>query len=286
MTPVQKRFVHWIIEREKAREAKELGAPYKGDPIIEQFRFCNVNREHDNVTRWIAQHVRPALAKLPLNEVVYQLYICRVFNEPECLEDIVPNVPHKTAVARLRMRRNAELKILRGAYLVVPHGQSVPVEVYYMNLAAKVRKLDFGDENVSSHLANVAETLTSLDGIGEFMANQVCTDLRYQPGHDQWDDWDTFVLAGPGTRRGLARYTAGADGPARQPNAKVRKLAGDCGALLREIRSELKKYLPGRIFAMLRDINNLSNCFCEFDKYERAREGKASLRKYDHGNHQ
>ena len=284
MTPVQQRFINWILEREKAREAKILGEPYTGDPIIEKFRFCNVNREHDNVTEWIAQNVRPALAKKPLAEVIYQLYICRVFNEPECLEDIVPLVTHKTALNRLQHRRKAGLKLLRGAYLVVPHGQSVDVEVYYMNLAAKVRKLEYGKPTT---LKEVADVMLKLDGLGEFMVNQVCTDLRYQPGHDTWADWKTFVLAGPGTRRGLARYLTppGATTP-RNPKGRISQRKGPCESVLIEIRADLVGRLPDRIAHHLQDINNLSNCFCEFDKYERARDGEASLRRYQNGNHQ
>lgn len=282
MTPVQQRFINWILEREKAREAKILGEPYKGDPIIEAYRFCNVNREHDNVTTWIREHVRPYLKSKPLNEVVYQLYVCRVFNEPDCLEDIVPNVSHKMMLRRLQARRRAELKILRGAYLVVPHGQSIDTEVYYMNLAAKVRKLPW--THVGTSLEEVAMNMLSLDGIGEFMANQVCADLRYQPGWDQWADWNTFVLAGPGTRRGLARYLTPHDkSPERNPKGRISQRKGPCGSVLLDIRRDITPRLPARIAAYLQDPNNLSNCFCEFDKHERARDGEASLRKY--GNH-
>jgi hypothetical protein len=281
MTPVQLRFVHWILEREKAREAKDLGEPYKGDPIIQAYRFCNVNREHDRVTKWINEHVRPHLVDVSLGEAIYRLYLCRVFNEPDCLEDIMPDVAHKTALKRLQMRRRAELKLLRGAYLVVPHGESIDVEIYYMNLAARLRKLDISVGGLTTPtLEYVAKQMLPLTGMGEFMVNQVISDLRYQQrwGLD-WHDWETFVMAGPGTRRGLARYRA-TGSPKRQPNGRIAKETGDCGAYLRDIRRDLKPHLPHRIWMYLRDINNLSNCFCEFDKYERARDGEASLRHY------
>lgn len=283
MTPVQKRFINWIIEREKARDCKEIGVPYKGDPIIEQFRFCNVNREDDAVTRWIAKHVRPKLKSMPLAQVIYELYLCRVFNEPSVLERIVPEVPHKVALKRLQSIKASGEKILRGAYLVVPHGTSMPVEIFYMNKAAIVRDLKYG---AVDQLASIAATLMSVNGISDFMANQVCTDLRYQPGHSKWADWETFVLAGPGTRRGLARYRAGAQGAKRDTKGRIAKETGDCGALLRDIRDEIQHELPLHIQEFFSDPNNLSNCFCEFDKYERARDGEASLRKYDNGNHQ
>lgn len=279
MTPVQRRFIHWILEREKARHCKDIGIPYKGDEIIRQYKFCNVNREHDAVTRWIAKVVRPKLKTLSLTETVHALYLCRVFNEPAVLSQII-GATHKVALNRLQSIKKSGNKILRGAYLVVPHGTSMPVEVFYMNVAAKVRELEY--KHVTK-LEEVAARLMSITGISDFMANQVCADLRYQPGRDAWADWDTFVLAGPGTRRGLARYMATGT-PTRDTKGRIAKETGACAPLLLRIREDIKPYLPDDINEHLLDPNNLSNCFCEFDKYERARDGEASLRKY-HGNH-
>lgn len=286
MTPVQFRFITWVNEREKARACKALKIPYMGDPIIEQYRFCNVNREHDAVTIWIRRNVRPTLAKLPFRDVVYNLYLCRVFNEPEVLEAIMPVSSHKMALNTLRRRRMADQKLLRGAYLVVPHGVSTPVEHYYMNLADKVRQVDWDralDHRCPPVLQMFANALLPIVGMGEFMVNQVAADLRYQRGYSQWADWDTFVLAGPGTRRGLARWLAGTKAPPRNPKGRIAKQTGDCGALLLDIREQLLDWLSSDICEHFKDPNNLSNCFCEFDKYERARDGEASLRKY--GNH-
>ena len=282
MTPVQKRFVYWITERESIRIKKESGAPrpWTKDRILHQHKFCNVNREHDTVTRWVARHVRPLLNGAELSEALFQLYVARVFNDPDVLETIMPvtNLPDMVSV--LKRRKANGLKILRGAYLVVPHGTSMPVEEFYAAIAAKVRTLKFPKGGVPT-LAKVAEALMSINGIHDFMANQICADLRYTPSRDQWYDWGSFVLAGPGTRRGLARYcTKAGQSTPRQSDGKISGLSGGLQTLLLAVRTEVWPLLPPAVANHLQDPNNLSNCFCEFDKYERALEGAGSLRNY------
>ena len=281
MTIVKQRFIHWITERESIRIKKESGLPqpWTQDRILHEHRFCNVNREHDAVTRWVARHVRPLLNGAALSEALFQTYVARVFNDPDVLETIMPVVRIPDMLGVLKRRKANGLKILRGAYLVVPHGTSMPVEDFYAAIAAKVRALEFSSKPAT--LARVAEALMSINGIHDFMANQVCADLRYTPGHSEWTDWGSFVLAGPGTRRGLARYTTKAgQTPNRLPNGKISGLSGSLQTLLLGVRREVWPHLPTAVAKHLSDPNNLSNAMCEFDKYERAREGAGSLRKY------
>lgn len=270
MTPVQTRFIQFITEREQIRLKKEAHKPrpWTNDPILAQYKFCNVNREHDAVTRWISRFVRPVLANEHINTVVAQLYLCRIFNEPVTLEQIFPILDYKTARKKLSAIRASGNKILRGAYYCVPHGTSNAgraAEEYFLDVGLKLSRLKF--DGICT-LQGIADLMRSISGVGDFIANQVCTDLRYQqPFTQQWRDWKTFVLAGPGTRRGLNRYQGAEDNRAR----KFPKLTGDCQPLLLEIRYSIQDLIPHSIQNHFKDINNLSNCFCEFDKYERVR---------------
>jgi hypothetical protein len=275
LTPIQTRFVLFVMERESIRLAKEAKkpTPWTGDPILKDYKFCNVNREHDAVTRWIGKHVRPVLAKEKLATAVAQLYLCRIFNEPDTLREIFPLTHPRSALKKLASMREEGRKILRGAYYCVPHGTANAGKVceeYFMDICQKIAKLPLGG---LTQLGHVAHTLKSINGIGDFIANQVCTDLRYQkPWGEHWTDWNTFVLAGPGTRRGLNRYLGAESTLAR----KFPKLTGDCQDLLLGIRETLEPHFPVYLNAHFKDPNNLSNCFCEFDKYERACQQLAS----------
>lgn len=276
MTAVQQRFRVFVLERDALRVRREIWGgppPWTNDPILQTHRFCNVNREDDYVTRWIAANVRPKL--IELNDQVVSLLLCRIFNEPLTLKQLdFPVVPAHARVA-LEQLKQAGMKLLRGAYMMPAHGDAGKgrtIEDYWMDAVEAAAKLDFRG---CTSLAHVAAELQRIRGLGDFLANQVCADLRYT-GVRQWQDWNTFVKAGPGTRRGVSRYL-GHDG----------EMGGNQDAYaerLLTIREEVKD-LPRAFEAYFRDPNNLSNCFCEFDKYERAREqlaqGKSTtLRKY------
>lgn len=282
MTPVQHRFIYWIKERESIRLARNAGdrPPWTKDPILRDFRFCNVNREHDAVTAWIAQYVRPQLVDTTLDDAIVQLYACRVFNDPAVLATIIPVDSTRVLVERLQRRKAAGLKILRGAYLVVPHGTRMPVEEFYADVISTLRHVLRKNRTPLDSLQSVADVMRTVKGISDFMANQVCADLRYaRPWNLRWPDWGTFVLAGPGTLRGLLRWGGGKPTPR---GAKGHRSARDADprATLLAIRAAIDPRLPRGIAGHLQDPNNLANCFCEFDKYERARDGNAQLRRF------
>jgi hypothetical protein len=60
-------FMKFIVEREAVRAAREYGKPWPwtADPILQQYKFCNVQREDDRVTRWVATNWRKDYATDP-----------------------------------------------------------------------------------------------------------------------------------------------------------------------------------------------------------------------------
>ena len=60
-------LLYWIEERERMRARKGADAPqpWTVDEILRTGRFCNVRREDDAVTRWIAEHWRTRRAEDP-----------------------------------------------------------------------------------------------------------------------------------------------------------------------------------------------------------------------------
>lgn len=277
-TPVGQRLLRFIELRERARETKELfggNGPHSEDPIIAKYRFCNINREHDTVTQWVAENVRFPYALAGTNTLVVQLLVARIFNEPDVLELILPVTDTRETCSLLKAHRAAGCKIMRGAYMMPVHGNSgrnATVEEYYLRAVEGAQKVDW---HFFSTLEQVAEALMRQQGIGEFLANQVCTDLRYTPQFERASDWETFVLCGPGTRRGIDRLLGKTEDLGRQ------KQKFYC-AMLRTIREALKGYVNRTVRGYFRDPNNLSNTFCEFDKYERLlADPTASLRLYN-----
>ena len=274
--PVQ-RLCYWITERESIRKkrAHRHPSPWTPDRILHEYRFCNVNREHDAVTVWIRDNVRIKYASHGANFIVPQLLMCRVYNEPSTLVHLLPFVDIGATLYTVAKLRADGHRLLRGAYMMPVHGKEgkgKSTDEYYLEAVRAATEVDWTQ---CGTLASVAERLVRLKGIGEFLANQVCADLRYTPQWRDAPDWTSFVLCGPGTRRGLDRI-AGIKNPTGN---KTQKHYQEAMAELWDL--ELSDKLEAQIMDHFIDRNNLSNCLCEWDKYERVFWGEAEqLRKY------
>jgi hypothetical protein len=277
---VRDRMFYWIRERESIRIRKSLHlSPLTDNPILATMRFCNVDREQDAVTRWVKIHVRDRYINLPIPQQIAQLTAARIFNHPEVLEMILPlltEADYATALVKLQARKQEKLKILRGAYLMPPHRKgTTTIEDYWLSVVLYVSRQEFA----CTTLADYADVLIHVHGLGPFLVNQLAADLRYMPIGKDAPDWETFLLCGPGTVRGLNRVHTGS-AKAKLGNPK------QYAALVLELRNMLVEVLPD-LKDVFRDPNNVANCLCEFDKYERVRENllaenprRIKMRKY------
>lgn len=261
-------LVYWMREREKIRALKEAGQPrpWTSDPILHEWRFCNVNRCDDTVTRWIFKHVIAAHSESA--SLWFNLVIARLVNWPDTLATL--GYYHDWNPQHFIHTINSiKGKVWTGAYMI-PGGPS------------GVGKADFlANETLTSLWCRRAEApvggscedwfafIEGAKAMGGFLANQVVTDMKYTPVLANAGDWSTFVVAGPGTQRGLNRLFG--------RDLKRSWDRTEAAEVLREVRSKVLSAAP-EFAAVLRDLNNLSNCFCEFDKYERVRCGEGKPR--------
>lgn len=283
-TNVQDRFIYWIKCREEARLRKEIDSkpPYTRDPIIGNYKFCNVNREHDAVTIWVRENIREDGFICNMDTphlMIMNLALARLLNHPETMveaglpvgtmEDVV------TACQAAEKRKARGDKMLRGAYLVTPHGgknKGVKTTDYIARIVGHLCD-EIAPYGYYSNLKAVAEVMMEAYGWQGFMVNQICTDLRYTPWFEYAPDWETFVLAGPGTRRGVSRYNGATT---KEDIQSVKGGQEYYTQQVLEVRDNLVTTKAGTLGAEVvkafRDPNNVSNCFCEFDKFERARD--------------
>ena len=114
------RYRYWQIEREKIRFKKEnLGEdpPWTDDPILQEFKFCQVFREDDRPTRWFAKHIREPLRDDP--KVLMATVIFRWFNlintGRTLLEhDLLLNWDRKKAIEEI----TKQPKWITGSYII------------------------------------------------------------------------------------------------------------------------------------------------------------------------
>jgi hypothetical protein len=265
-------LVSFIKERENVRKRKEAGAkqPWTSDSILQRFRFCNVHREDDRVTRWLRAEYYPTFEGE--KDVWFAAVVARLFNLPESLASIQRHiVPFRPVRMRaiLHSRRARGEKNFNAAYIVSTNGVAMDKVDYLLDrvlgvLWAERHKLRVREDDTLESFYN---RLIKFDGMGSFIAAQVVADLKYIPlsegGLRDRRDWWTFAASGPGSRRGLNRVM-GAD-----PVASWKEI---------EWRSQLARLREAvsHKYGKPMHAQDLQNCLCEFDKYERARLGEGT----------
>jgi hypothetical protein len=263
----------WMDARERARVLKESGAPppWTDDVVIRDWRFCNVNRCDDRETRWIFDDIIAKHAESP--SLWFNLVIARFINwSPSLAEigyfDVWDRDRFVDSVARRQSRGD---KVYTGAYMIPAGPSGVPKHVY---LADAV--FSFLWDRQREIPAAGSDTCASWDVFlrraplcGDFLRNQIITDLRYTRYLRGASDWETFILPGPGTQRGLSRLHGLPLSTAWSPE--------QASAALRVLRSRIVAEAP-QYAETLRDVNNLSNCMCELDKYLRVLRGEGKPR--------
>lgn len=268
----------FIKRRESIREKKEAGKPrpWTVDAIFDNYRFCNVRREDDRVTRWLREQYYVRWMEddncggwLPDKDIWFTAVVARLLNLPESLEAVanyvLPWKPEKFRAA-LHERKCAGKKNFNAAYIVSTNGIAMDKVDYIVQrvlgpLWVSRRKLRYNYETLKTW----HEAFMKFDGLGSFIAAQVIADLKYMPPMDAASDWATFAASGPGSRRGLNRVIGNpVDAPWREYEWHNQLL---------KLRDKLLPLLPKPIHLHAQDVQN---CLCEFDKYERARLGEGT----------
>jgi hypothetical protein len=290
MTEMEELFVYWVKEREAIRVKKEAGAPkpWTNDPILQTYKFCNVKREDDTVSKWITENwIKP---NDPHPNMWFAMIVARLFNWPPTLDLIgFPKYrlgEKETFWPELKELWRDQLKVYRdrlgakiftGAYLVSTNGVSmdkidyildrVLTPIWERGRAPMTVALSFDAKNNDSQesLESYWNHLRQFDGLGSFMAGQVVADLKFTSDLKDAPDWWTWAPLGPGSIRGLNRIHG------RPLEKGLRQDQGLKEMLVLQdlLIKELDWKLP---------VHNVQNCCCEFDKMIRVKNGEGRPR--------
>ncbi len=264
----------FVVERHMVHRRKKAGKPkpWTDDPVLQEYRFCNVYRELDTVTKWIAENWRKPHEDGM--DVWFAMVVARFVNWPDTLAEIgypVPWNPDRFIEAvDGRMRR--EEKAWTGAYMIraQPGYPGTKAEYLAKEVFAPLwedrRKLRIVQHGT---LAEAYVRLMPYRDMGSFMVGQVIADLKYTPRLRKAEDWWTWATPGPGSKRGLNRVVG--------RDVKSKWTDSDWFACLTELRREISPMMKE---AGLRKLHaqDLQNCLCEFDKLERVRHGEGKPR--------
>lgn len=269
-----KELVAFIKEREAIHIAKDKGVPrglWTKDPILGKYRFCNVRREDDRVTMELKEQAR-LLQDDP--NTWFWWVVARLFNKPATMQFFLRENRYMGNLSFAPDKTRKYLKFLRasgpifnGAYIVSTNGKSMDKVDYIIDLVLKSLWKDRKRlrPTINDTLDSWHTLLMTYDGLGSFMAAQIVADMKYVAPLDKASDWWTFAASGPGSRRGLNRVMGCLpDEPWSEAHWR------DCLTLLRSQMGEVSGAVG------LLHAQDVQNCLCEFDKYERARLGEGT----------
>jgi hypothetical protein len=264
-------LVKFIDERMRilVKRKEGLPKPWTKDPILQRYRFCNVQREDDTVTQWIANNWRTPHASEP--DLWFVMAVARWINWPDTLAAIGYPLPWfpGSVINALKKRKTAGHKVWTGAYMIGTQGNAIDKPQFIVRdvldrayLHREKLRPRQGDT-----LASFASRLLQQYAFKGFMAGQVIADVKYTGFLLDAADWFTWAASGPGSRRGLNRMCElGKDEAWREV---------DWLATLHDLQDRIN----GRFMVAPKlHAQDLQNCLCEFDKYERVRLGEGRPR--------
>ena len=278
-----KELVLFMQKRHAIYRARAVGKPWPwtDDPILRTYRFCNIYRNLDKQTRlihnnWLAPNGRS-------EDVWFACVVARLVNWWPTLEELGYPLPWgpEHFVSVLRSRKERGEKVFTGAYMiradaVIQGGKAEYLAACVLHPMWQARfhiRPRPGDT-----LATFHERLTRYRDMGSFMAAQVVADAKY------FDlqlllakDWHTWAAPGPGSLRGLNRVRGL---PPDTPWGPGEWEGAFAGLYKKSRRAIVAARLPSL------DGQDLQNCLCEWDKYERVRLGQGRPRSKYHPENQ
>ncbi len=268
MTPEQS-LIYWIREREfiRRRKGKGLPKPWTQDPILQEYKFCNVRRMDDRVSEWLLSNWYEPYYNHP--NMLLACLLARQFNKIETLQLI--GFPEKWNPKKLEkvLRREKEegLRLFSAAYMITGTISNCKIDQVINRVATPIHEASKGkykkELNDFTSLESLICNLKPFAGMGSFIAGQVVSDLRWAV-RGSWKDRHTWAPMGTGSSRGVCRLL-GLD-----VKHRIHRDTFEKG--FQKAKKVVKKKLP-RIYQRLEAID-IQNCLCEFDKYERTRLGE------------
>lgn len=247
------------------------------DPILRCYKFTNVYRATDRVSQYLIRNViYKDLNQYTPEDVLLRILVFKIFNKPETWEYLSEKLSDPISVKTYNPHEIADLltafqrshPIFNNAYMMAGS------HIAYNDLPTKhdkwlmMVKREILDTNLlrrildASSLENIYEMLSQCTFIGSFLAYQYAIDLNYSPFLKFSED--SFVKAGIGAVRGIKKcfYSYGHD-----YEDAIRFIYDNLDKLEKRYHEEDFSPLKGHAPTLI----DLQNCFCETDKYLRAK---------------
>ena len=245
------------------------------DPILQSYKFTNVYRACDRVSQYLISNIiYNDLDRYTPEDLLLRVLVFKVFNKIETWEylnrdgEITTNTFNVQKLAESLTRRQQTSPIFSNAYMMAGcHAdyKGIPNkhQVWLQMIEDRFLK-GHGLRKVlsSKSMADVYNQLRDYPLIGDFLAYQYTVDFNYSP-YFNFDE-DSFVKAGIGAVRGIKKCF---NSFGNTYEDAIRYTHDHFSELQERYGFTFFRSLPGREPKLI----DLQNCFCETDKYLRAK---------------
>ncbi|MCR5561345.1 MAG: hypothetical protein K6F58_05960 [Bacteroidales bacterium] len=245
------------------------------DPILQTYKFTNVYRACDRVSQYLIKNViYQDLSRYTPEDILLRILVFKVFNKIETWEylngenEITTKTFNVEKLADSLTKRQQTKPIFSNAYMMAgSHAayKGIPTKhQVWLQMIEDKFIIDKGLRTVlnARSMAEVYNQLREYPLIGDFLAYQYAIDFNYSP-YLNFDE-DSFVKAGVGAVRGIKKCFKSYG---KTYEDAIRYTQDHFKAFQERYGFTAFRPLPGRAPKLI----DLQNCFCETDKYLRAR---------------
>ena len=247
------------------------------DAILHDYKFTNVYRATDRVSQYLIRNIiYKDLEQFSPEDVLLRILIFKIFNKPETWEFLCMSLSDPISIKTYNPEEIANLlteyqhhhPIFNNAYMMAGS------HLLYNNLPTKhykwlmMVKKEILEKNLLKQIldANTLETVYNLlnqcSFIGPFLAYQYAIDFNYSPYLNFSEN--SFVKAGIGAIRGVRKCF---DSYGRNYEDAIKFVYDNFDNLSGQYNEQIFSPLKGHAPTLI----DLQNCFCETDKYLRAK---------------
>jgi hypothetical protein len=251
--------------------------PWTQDPIFKTYKFTNVYRACDRVSQYLIKNV---VYNNDYNfsdrDILFRIILFKIFNKIETWEYLekklgvikLDNFIINDTNRLLSERRN-QFPIFNNAYMMTGthslyNHLNYKHEKWLQMVNDELIKAKIFEKVLSAKsMEQVYYLLRNCSFIGDFLAYQYTIDFNYSPVINFSED--SFVKAGIGAIRGIKKCFTSLDGKSYED--VIRYTHENFDKFQEKFRYNDFKNLFGRNLTLI----DIQNCFCETDKYLRAK---------------
>lgn len=250
--------------------------PLTKDPILAKYKFTNVYRACDRVSQYLLSHIIYGSKEAPKDkDLLLRIIVFKIFNKIETWEYLVNEYGHicinnfdVKRISKLLTTRQNSYPIFNNAYMMTgSHKRYDHLTTKHEKWLTMVKEefLEGGiiDEVLEANsLEDIYNALLKCSFIGSFLAYQYAIDFNYSPIFNFNEN--SFVRAGIGAIRGIKKcfHSYG-----QTYEDAIYFVHDNLDSLCIKYGFNDFEPIPGHQPTLL----DLQNCFCETDKYLRAK---------------